>query len=99
MSEEPIFIRQTFDIERMASPLSRRIWIEETAAEARASGVSFLRVTITDDDESGLLLEGWRERPEDQGFPRWNIPKTQPPADSLTIASAINAERRVRGEW
>lgn len=77
MSTEPEFIVQ----ERGAkTPYQAREWLELQSASMRHAGASFVRASYRDlsEDEDGerlWLLEGWRVGPEDQGAPRFILPK------------------------
>lgn len=72
MTEEPIYIRQTFEREHCADP---QAWIDDVVAEAVAEGVAFPRVSlrVPHGRVEGILFEGWTEQPEDQGPQRWEL--------------------------
>lgn len=69
---KPFYIVQTFDPKDVATEESRRKWLEDHIAKARAEGGVFSRVTINE-EALGLLFEAWSERPVDQGAPRWSL--------------------------
>lgn len=66
-SEQPEFIRQSLP---GLTVTQRQAWIEEKCTEARAEGMTWPRATW-DEARQIILLECWRERPADQGAPRW----------------------------
>lgn len=72
MSEEPDFIAQTFEKEHL---LDSATWIHNTAKDFNEKGATFARVSVEQDDHvyTGLLFEGWKVRPVDQGEPRWQL--------------------------
>lgn len=69
---EPFFIAQTFDPNVVSDEQTARAWFEMRTKEAAAEGGAFPRYTISDDG-CGLLFECWKERPKDQGEPRWLV--------------------------
>ena len=67
---EPDIITQTaecLDVD------SKREWIERQCAYGRKHGVVLGRVTLHDKIPDLLLYEGWTERPEEQGAPRFQL--------------------------
>lgn len=72
MTDEPFYVRQTFEREHCADP---QAWIDAVVEEAVVKGFTFPRVTLRTPDGSveGILFEGWAERPKDQGLPRWAL--------------------------
>lgn len=56
-------------------PDERLVWIEFHVEAAKAKGMTFFRSTY-DEDHDLTLFEGWKERPEDQGEPRWQMSPT-----------------------
>jgi hypothetical protein len=70
---EPIFIKRAAVKDIEASPLSARAWVQKAAAEARLAGAKWLRVSWTPDGETPVkvVVEGWAERPKDEGGPRF----------------------------
>lgn len=72
-SDEPIYIRQTAEPEHLGSPLA---WCRDAAADGRKEGASFFRCSALGKKGlrlQALLIEGWKEQPEDQGAPRWQL--------------------------
>ncbi len=66
-SEEPEFVRQSnpdLTIEQ------REAWIKDVCDRARMKGLKWPRLTW-DDTKQIMLLEVWRERPAEEGEPRW----------------------------
>lgn len=51
----------------------RREWVKRTAEEFRNKGSMFSRITLHAEIPDLILFEGWRERPEDQGKPRFQL--------------------------
>ena len=70
MNEEPFFVRQT-DEPRIAD--ERRAWVEARVAEANAEGSTFARFSHHPVLTNVLLFEAWKERPHDQGAPRFTL--------------------------
>jgi hypothetical protein len=66
---EPEYLAQTAET---SGGDERQVWIRFRADEARSRGITFFRAAY-DDKQNLLLLEGWKERPEDQGEPRWQM--------------------------
>ena len=67
---EPEFLAQP------AEPMSsdeRMIWIRAQVEAGRASGATFFRAAQHPDIPELLLVEGWNERPDDQGEPRFQM--------------------------
>ena len=52
----------------------------EGGAEARAGGSTHIRMSVDNADNPTMaLLEGWIDRPADEGEPRWQmVPRTTP---------------------
>ncbi len=73
---EPSYIRQTAEREHVSRE-GRQQWIRNAWDAALAEGCSHGRVTISN-DETMLLMEGWTERPADEGAPRWSLQATEP---------------------
>lgn len=80
---EPEFVSQTSDPDSCATP---RQWFSEMGAEASVeSGCTFFRFSLLPAPMAGkaaakekpkitaLLIEGWVNRPIDQGDPRWQL--------------------------
>ena len=59
------------------NPNLHRAWWGKREAEARAEGCTFFRYSYDADDDSIALIEGWRERPADQGPLRFFATKDQ----------------------
>lgn len=74
---EPFYVAQTFEPDAVQSQDSRMQWWRSHAIKARATGGVWNRYSVMNDvDEAGndgLLFECWRERPSDEGVPRWNL--------------------------
>ena len=58
----------------------RMAWWRSRGAEARAGGITHIRMSVDNADNPTMaLLEGWIERPADEGEPRWQmVPRTTP---------------------
>lgn len=69
---EPFFIAQTFDPHVVGDEAEARAWFDLRAKEAAAEGGTFPRFTMSEAGD-GLLFECWKERPVDQGAPRWQM--------------------------
>lgn len=65
---EPKYIRQVHQ-----DPSLHRVWFEKCTAEAQAEGCTFGRYSTHPDDEHLALVEGWVDRPDDQGDTRWQL--------------------------
>lgn len=74
---EPFFIAQTFEPKHVESTISRLGWWAGQEIEARSLGGTFPRYAISEDGR-GLLFECWKDRPKDQGEPRWQMTKDAP---------------------
>jgi len=72
-SAEPFFVAQT--VEPMTSE-QRVAWREAQAKAAGEAGATFCRAARHPQHTNVLLLEGWVERPEDQGAPRFQLTTT-----------------------
>lgn len=74
MSNEPFFITQCNE---PMTPDQRRTWIEGQAKESKQQGSTFARVTVwpPNSEPEIILFEAWKERPEDQGEPRFHLSK------------------------
>lgn len=66
---EPEYIAQSADT---ADGAERQTWVEFHFGSAKARGCAFFRATF-DDERNWVLFEAWKERPENQGEPRWQI--------------------------
>ena len=70
---EPGFIVQT---DTVLTTAERRVWFQERAREARRQGFIWMRHSINPDVDPVLtLVEGWKERPKEQGAIRWQLVK------------------------
>lgn len=49
----------------------RREWLERTAEDMRDKGATFFRASHPIDKPDCMYLEGWRERPAEQGPHPW----------------------------
>lgn len=70
---EPEYLAQT------GEPMTweeRNAWILARRAEAKARGCTFGRISTHPDNRDLLLIEGWKERPDDQGEPRFQFQAT-----------------------
>lgn len=66
---DPVLVRQTSEPDHLAA---KREWFVEAASEAAVSDeCTFFRYSVND-DPAALLIEGWTERPADQGEQRWS---------------------------
>lgn len=68
---EPIYIRQTGDID-ITDHEACRAWFRECGIDATAAGASWFRYSVHETLPL-LLIEGWEDRPLDQGVPRWSL--------------------------
>ena len=69
-AEEPEFVRQSnsdLTIEQ------REEWIKDVTGRSYMKGLRWPRLTW-DDAKQIILIEVWRERPADEGEPRWRKP-------------------------
>ena len=67
---EPEFIAQT------AEPMAKdeiQVWITAQVEAGRAQGATFFRAATHPDITGLFLVEGWNERPNDQGEPRFQM--------------------------
>jgi hypothetical protein len=69
---EPLVVSQTFEQEHVAKHAASNAWFRQQATEAQKQGVKFCRYSL-DGGGKGLLFEGWKEQPEDQGEQRWSF--------------------------
>jgi hypothetical protein len=68
---EPFYIAQTGERRHLDNP---QAWFCRRAMEARNEGGKWPRMTVGD----GLLLfECWRDRPKDEGAPRWLVGESE----------------------
>ena len=67
---EPGFIRQCSD---PMTDAERHSWIEQCVKEATGLDVVLCRVTAHPEISDLILFEGWKEQPEDQGEPRFQL--------------------------
>lgn len=49
----------------------RMAWLQAKVGEANVAGCKWKRLTVHPEDKSRFILEGWEERPEDEGEPQW----------------------------
>lgn len=68
---DPTYLAQ---IEEPATVAERDEWLKARTREAEASGCRHTRASLHR-DYGILLLEGWPERPEVEGTPRWQLTK------------------------
>lgn len=69
-SEEPFFIQQA---EVEGGENVKRNWFNNAGKEAHAEGMTFFRASYHPDNTNLLLFEGWKNRPQNQGEPRWSL--------------------------
>lgn len=68
---EPFYIAQT--AEKMTGD-ERYSWFARRTAEAKHEGAKWCRMSVDDADRPTMcLFEAWRERPADEGEPRWQF--------------------------
>lgn len=46
-------------------------WLQRHGDRARANGYQWCRASVDPKDAGHLLFEAWKERPADEGPPRW----------------------------
>lgn len=68
MNEEPFYV-----VQYQHSPDLHGEWIERHSDLATQEGATFARVSTHPDDESLILFEAWKTKPEDQGELRWSL--------------------------
>jgi hypothetical protein len=73
---EPDFIAQTTE----PDAAKKTAWIREQAAQARAAGCTWQRVTSAEGDLATVIVEGWKVRPADEGRPRFKKASAKPDA-------------------
>lgn len=67
----PCFVAQnSIPVERHRE---RWVWFNDTAAEGRAQGADHFRASIHPEMPDIILLEGWKQRPDDEGEPRFML--------------------------
>jgi hypothetical protein len=59
------------------NPSLHRAWFAAQAEQGKVQGCTFGRFSVNDDDEQLALVEGWTERPDDQGEIRWHLTKSE----------------------
>jgi hypothetical protein len=72
---EPFYIAQCGD---EMTEQERWARLERTVEDANTKGSVFGRVTRHPDFPNLILFEGWKERPEDQGEPRFQMVSLAP---------------------
>lgn len=72
---EPDFIFQTAE---PMSDVEHHQFIQACLTEAKTQGGTFFRVTQHEDDANLILVEVWKETPQDQGEPRWQARAPKP---------------------
>lgn len=73
---EPVYIAQTAEPEHL-TPEGLGAWYQRCIEEGRARGCTFGRFSVDDHTNVKMaLVEGWVERPEDQGEIRWQMTTT-----------------------
>jgi hypothetical protein len=73
-SAEPEYVAQTGEAK---TPAERGAWIAERKAEAIGKGMTWGRVSY-DPKFNLTLIEYWRERPKDEGEPRFQFQAMSP---------------------
>lgn len=66
---EPVFIVESDGLE---SAVDRRNWLEAQLVIGREKGATFFRASTHPDKPALCLIEGWSQRPDDQGDLRFN---------------------------
>lgn len=66
---EPKYVVQTGEA---LTPEESRAWIQKRVDEAKAEGCRYFRASHNE-KPFALLVEGWEERPEDEGPQRWSF--------------------------
>ena len=69
---EPIYVAQVFDPALFLEPKSVQDWFSARNAEAFAAGATWARYHM-EAASSGLLIEAWTTKPEDEGPARWSL--------------------------
>lgn len=70
MAEEPFFIAQSADFKE---PHAQEAWMIARATEAREEGATWYRFSAHPTIPYVRLVEAWKERPKDEGAPRWQM--------------------------
>lgn len=71
VDSEPCYIAQTFEPEHLHDPVTARAWFQKQGKLAHDEGCTWPRMTVNE-DQTGLLFEAWKDRPSDEGEPRWS---------------------------
>jgi hypothetical protein len=71
---EPIYIAQTGEAYTQEA---RHEWLRARAEEGQAKGCKEFRASINEQPFL-LLIEGWDERPDDYGYPRFSFAAETP---------------------
>jgi hypothetical protein len=66
---EPNFLRQA----RIDTQQTKMEWLGNAVAAAREAGMTWARVSQYPDDDKLFLYEAWKERPDDEGPPRFQF--------------------------
>lgn len=64
---EPFYVRQA-SLEEAAKVGGATEWAAAAYKEAKAEGAQWLRATV---DHGCVVVEGWKQRPADEGDPRF----------------------------
>lgn len=67
---EPEFLSQSAE---PMTPGQQREWFSMQAFHASERGATFHRYSHHQEKPDLILYEGWKQRPEDQGDPRWQL--------------------------
>lgn len=88
-SPEPFFIKRGAPPEIFAGGQTIREWTHKTVGEARFAGAKHVRISWTDEltTPTYALVEGWYEKPEDEGPPRFDDPAV---VKAMTVSGSAN---------
>jgi len=67
---EPEYLRQSGDV---MTDVQAAAWYRAAALEARAEGITHARFSYHPDIPHLRIVEGWLERPADEGAVRWAL--------------------------
>lgn len=70
--QEPFYTSQSND---PMLPGERADWVRHEAKKANDQGATWSRATAHPKDENIILYEAWKERPKDEGNPRFHLSK------------------------
>lgn len=95
MSDEPFYVRQT--AEQMTEDEARR-WFHEAAEEACQGGAKWARYTVHPDIKHLMIVEAWRERPDDEGEPRFALTHSQAGTSGANDQSREEQNQHLNGK-